>query len=164
MKKNDRDDAERICDLLRVNLLPECYMLPTDIRELRRVLYYRNMVLRQVTQMKNKISGLLMEVGEPLAPSWNIWPILMADWWLASVGARPPGRLRSETDWSAGIAAPGRPILAIVKIKKEWPWVCRPHRYRRCLMFFSFLTWFALTANKIHGINLCAYFEHLRHC
>jgi len=64
-KKNDRDDAERICDLLRVNLLPECYMLPAEIRELRRVLRYRNMVMSNATQMKNKISGLLMEVGEP---------------------------------------------------------------------------------------------------
>ncbi len=64
-KKNDRDDAERICDLLRVNLLPECYMLPAEIRELRRVLRYRNMMVRNASQMKNKISGLLMEVGEP---------------------------------------------------------------------------------------------------
>jgi transposase len=64
-KKNDRADAERICDLLRVDLLPECYMLPTEIRELRRVLRYRNMVVRNASQMKNKIAGLLMEVGEP---------------------------------------------------------------------------------------------------
>ena len=26
-KKNDRADAEKIADLLRVNLLPECHML-----------------------------------------------------------------------------------------------------------------------------------------
>ncbi len=37
-KKNDRDDAEKIVDLLRVNLFPECHMLPEDIRELRRIL------------------------------------------------------------------------------------------------------------------------------
>jgi len=63
-KKNDRDDAERICDLLRVDLLPECYMLSAEIRELRRVLRYRNMVVRNASQMKNKVAGLLMEVGE----------------------------------------------------------------------------------------------------
>lgn len=63
-KKNDRADAERICDLLRVDLLPECYMLSAEIRELRRVLRYRNMVVRNASQMKNKIAGLLMEVGE----------------------------------------------------------------------------------------------------
>lgn len=37
-KKNDRADAEKIADLLRVNLLPECHMMPEELRELRRVL------------------------------------------------------------------------------------------------------------------------------
>jgi len=30
-KKNDRDDAEKIADLLRVNLLPECHMASEEI-------------------------------------------------------------------------------------------------------------------------------------
>jgi transposase len=63
-KKNDQLDATKIADLLRCNLFPECYMAPTEIRELRRVLRYRNMILCQSVKMKNKISGLLMEVGE----------------------------------------------------------------------------------------------------
>lgn len=62
-KKNDRADAEKIADLLRVNLLPECHMLSEDIRELRRVLRYRNHIVRTAVNMQNKISGLLMEVG-----------------------------------------------------------------------------------------------------
>lgn len=62
-KKNDRADAEKIADLLRVNLLPECYMLPPDIRELRRVLRYRSHIVRTAVKMQNKMSGLLMEVG-----------------------------------------------------------------------------------------------------
>lgn len=62
-KKNDRADAEKICDLLRVDLLPECYMAPTELRELRRVLRFRNMTVRTAVMMKNKVSGLLMEVG-----------------------------------------------------------------------------------------------------
>jgi len=64
-KKNDRLDADKICDLLRCDLLPECYMAPREIRELRRVLRYRNLLLREAVRMKNKISGLLLEVGEP---------------------------------------------------------------------------------------------------
>ncbi|WP_277057758.1 IS110 family transposase [Trichlorobacter lovleyi] len=62
-KKNDREDAEKICDLLRVDLLPQCYMAPQELRELRRVLRYRNHVVRMATTVKNKMSGLLMEVG-----------------------------------------------------------------------------------------------------
>lgn len=62
-KKNDRVDAQKISDLLRCNLLPECYMSPSWIRELRRMLRYRNMIVREAVRMKNKISGLLMETG-----------------------------------------------------------------------------------------------------
>jgi len=62
-KKNDRADAEKIADLLRANLLPECHMLSEELRELRRILRYRNMIVRTATKMKNKMSGLLMEVG-----------------------------------------------------------------------------------------------------
>ena len=45
-KKNDKADAETIADLLRVNLLPECQMLSEKIRELRRILRYRNHLVR----------------------------------------------------------------------------------------------------------------------
>ena len=62
-KKNDRADAEKLADLLRVNLLPECTMMSEELRELRRILRYRNMVVRTAVKMKNKMSGLLMEVG-----------------------------------------------------------------------------------------------------
>lgn len=64
-KKNDRIDATKIADLLRVDLLPECYMASEQTRQLRRVLRYRTMIVGQATRMKNKVSGLLMEVGEP---------------------------------------------------------------------------------------------------
>ena len=62
-KKNDRADAEKIADLLRVDLLPECYMLSEEIRELRRILRYRTHIVRTAVKMQNKMSGLLMEVG-----------------------------------------------------------------------------------------------------
>ncbi len=62
-KKNDRADADKIADLLRVNLLPECTMLPEEIRELRRILRYLNHVVQTAVKMQNKMSGLLMEVG-----------------------------------------------------------------------------------------------------
>src|SRR5271163_4274049 len=62
-KKNDRIDASKICDCLRCDFLPECYMASTAIRERRRTLRYRNLLVRQMVQTKNKISMLLMEAG-----------------------------------------------------------------------------------------------------
>jgi len=62
-RKNDRIDASKICDCLRCDFLPECYMASTAIRERRRTLRYRNLLVRQMVQMKIKISALLMESG-----------------------------------------------------------------------------------------------------
>ncbi len=68
-KKNDISDAEKICDLLRVDLLPECYMAPTELRELRRLLRYRTHIIKTSTRVKNKISGILMECGSEYTKS-----------------------------------------------------------------------------------------------
>lgn len=62
-KKNDAADAEKIADLLRCDLLPECYMAPEKYRNLRRILRHRNFLVREAVKMKNKTAGLLMEVG-----------------------------------------------------------------------------------------------------
>jgi transposase len=62
-KKNDRIDARKLADALRCDLLPECYMAPPEIRDLRRVLRYRNLLVRESVRLQNKGAGLLMEVG-----------------------------------------------------------------------------------------------------
>src|SRR3989442_3942473 len=62
-KKNDRIDAGKIADCLRCDFLPECHMASTAIRDRRRTLRYRHLLVRQMVQMKNRISGLLMETG-----------------------------------------------------------------------------------------------------
>jgi transposase len=61
--KHDRLDARKIADLVRCNLLPSCYVGPVEMRDLRRLLRYRNTVLKHAVQLKNKMSGMLMEVG-----------------------------------------------------------------------------------------------------
>jgi transposase len=52
-----------IADMLRCNMLPDCYMAPAEFRERRRTLRYRNLLVRQSVQMKNRIAGMLMETG-----------------------------------------------------------------------------------------------------
>ena len=64
-KKNDRVDAQKISDLLRCNYFPECYLASREIRDRRRVLRYRNLLVRQSVQAKNRISSMLMETGVP---------------------------------------------------------------------------------------------------
>jgi transposase len=62
-KKNDKIDASKIADCLRCDFLPECHMASTEIRDRRRVLRYRHLLVRQMVQTKNRVSGLLMETG-----------------------------------------------------------------------------------------------------
>ena len=49
-KKNDKIDAGKIADCLRCDFLPECHMASTEIRDRRRVLRYRHLVVRQMVQ------------------------------------------------------------------------------------------------------------------
>jgi len=67
--KNDRIDAELLASLLRADLFPSCHMASPQVRELRRVLRYRNFLVLEATRMKNKATGLLMEVGVEYAKS-----------------------------------------------------------------------------------------------
>jgi transposase len=62
-KKNDRVDARKISDLLRCNYFPECHIASREIRDRRRVLRYRNLIVRQSVQMKNRVGSMLMETG-----------------------------------------------------------------------------------------------------
>jgi transposase len=62
-KKNDTIDASKIADCLRCDFLPECHMASTEIRDRRRILRYRHLLVKQMVQTKNRVSGLLMETG-----------------------------------------------------------------------------------------------------
>ncbi len=62
-KKNDRVDASKLADALRCDWFPECYMAEPWVRELRRILRYRNLLVREAARLKIKTASLLMEVG-----------------------------------------------------------------------------------------------------
>ena len=66
--KSDAIDAQTLANLLRADLFPACHMASPLVRELRRVLRYRNFLVRQATAMKNKTTGILMEVGVQYDP------------------------------------------------------------------------------------------------
>src|SRR5437763_15530732 len=62
-KKNDRIDAGKIAGCLRCDFLTECHMVSTEIRNRRRTMRYGHLLVRQMVQMKNRVSGLLLETG-----------------------------------------------------------------------------------------------------
>ena len=56
-KKNDRVDASKIADCLRCDFLPACYMAPGPVREGRRTLRYRNLLVRQAAAIEEQDGG-----------------------------------------------------------------------------------------------------------
>jgi len=57
--KTDRNDAYRLATLLRVRLLPECYVPSGDCRELRELVRARASLRRMSTRIKNQIHAVL---------------------------------------------------------------------------------------------------------
>lgn len=63
-KKSDRNDASRIADLLRgEDLFPSVYVPPRKYWELRMLMRYRNLLVRESTRFKNRLACCLMEMG-----------------------------------------------------------------------------------------------------
>ena len=100
-KKNDRIDASKIADCLRCDFLPECHMASTKIRDRRRTLRYRHLLVRQMVQMKNRVSGLLLETGvahnKQRLHQVKYFRELMTDNQEVSDSVRPLLRLSHET-------------------------------------------------------------------
>jgi transposase len=61
--KSDKIDARKLADIVRCNLIPSCYVPPPMVRNLRRLMRWRERIKRQVVQTKNRIACTLMEVG-----------------------------------------------------------------------------------------------------
>ncbi len=60
-KKKNIGSMPKSSDCLRCDFLPHCYMASTESRERRRTLRYRNLLVRQIVQLQNRITRLLME-------------------------------------------------------------------------------------------------------
>ncbi|MCX6748306.1 MAG: IS110 family transposase, partial [Candidatus Pacearchaeota archaeon] len=61
--KTDSVDASTLADLLRANLVAESYIPSRDIRKLRDVVRQRSSLVKERTQIKNKIHAILIRHG-----------------------------------------------------------------------------------------------------
>jgi len=61
--KNDKVDAAILGQLLRADLLPEAWIAPKDVRELRALLRHRVALVRLGTQMRNRIHAVVADHG-----------------------------------------------------------------------------------------------------
>lgn len=61
--KNDKVDARTLAHLLRANLLPEAWIAPPDVRDLRALLRHRARLVRLQSTLKIRIHAVLADRG-----------------------------------------------------------------------------------------------------
>jgi transposase len=88
--KSDHDDAELLADLVRVRYLPEVWLAPTETRELRRLVRYRQQLKRNRAEIKLQIRALLRE--ERINPPANAWTKAWRQWLDDSTALSPAAR------------------------------------------------------------------------
>jgi|SRR5271166_1084937 len=67
--KNDERDASDLADLLRMGRLPEAWIAPPEIRELREITRYRHKLVKARTSLKDQVHGVLAKLGIPVTHS-----------------------------------------------------------------------------------------------
>ena len=99
--KTDKVDANTLADLLRANLVAESYIPPKEIRVLRELARERKTIVKQQTQLKNKIRMLLIRRGEVL-PTVTFSIIALS--WLHEKGGIIAQYARLLEDYQAELA------------------------------------------------------------
>jgi transposase len=61
--KNDKVDAAILAQLLRADLLPEAWIAPAEVRQLRALLRHRVALVRLCTQLRNRIHAVVADHG-----------------------------------------------------------------------------------------------------
>jgi transposase len=67
--KNDQRDAADLADLLRMGRLPEAWIAPPEIRELRELTRYRHRLVQARTSVKDQVHAVLAKLGVPVTHS-----------------------------------------------------------------------------------------------
>jgi transposase len=87
--KNDKVDAAILAQLLRADLLPEAWIAPAKVRDLRALLRHRISLVRLGTQMRNRIHAVAADHGYDRSASYWTGP---DRGWLAELDLPPASR------------------------------------------------------------------------
>ncbi len=87
--KNDKVDAATLAQLLRADLLPEAWIAPPEVRQLRALLRHRAGLVRLGTQQRNRIHAVVADFGFDRSGSYLSGP---GRGWLAGLELPPVSR------------------------------------------------------------------------
>jgi transposase len=114
--KNDKVDARTLAHLLRADLLPEAWLAPREVRDLRMLLRHRARIVRYGTSLKTRIHAVLADQGVRITVPklWN-GP---GRRWLANVQLAPTQRAVVD-DLLALLDATSEPIARLEREIQE---------------------------------------------
>jgi transposase len=93
--KNDKVDAAILAQLLRADLLPEAWIAPPEVRQLRALLRHRIALVRLRTLLRNRIHAVVADYGLDRPGGYWTGP---GRAWLASLDLPPVSRQVVEDD------------------------------------------------------------------
>lgn len=94
--KSDKHDAIRLAKLLAANLIPEVWVPPPHVRELRALIAHRRALVKQRTAVKNRLHSVLHR-QHISPPDGDLCAAHNRDWW-HSLDLSPTERLRLRQD------------------------------------------------------------------
>jgi transposase len=95
--KTDKGDSFLISDLNRVGYLPEVWLAPESIRELRSLVRYRNQQIQERTRIKLRIQAILRDQRIVRPKQFGLWT-KKGIAWLSSLRSN----LQEQTSWIMG--------------------------------------------------------------
>ena len=78
--KTDYSDARLLADLERVGYLPQVWLAPEEVRELRRLVRYRQQLAKERRDVKLRIGALLREQRLPQPTTCQKWTVAWLKW------------------------------------------------------------------------------------
>ena len=97
--KNDEKDAGDLADLLRLGRLPEAWIAPGEIRELRELTRYRIKLVRLRTSGKDQVHAVLAKLGVPVTCT-DIFGVWGNTWLDHTAICAPHFRQQWPPDWN----------------------------------------------------------------
>lgn len=106
--KTDYSDARMLADLERVGYLPRVWLAPEEVRELRRLVRYRQTLVREQRTLKLRIGGALREARQRPPEESNPWTKAWVAWIQNMATLSPNARLVIE-----------RQLARLVQLRQE---------------------------------------------
>lgn len=91
--KTDYSDARLLADLERVGYLPRVWLAPEEVRELRRLVRYRQSLTKERRNLKLQIGATLREARQKTPAELNPWTQAWLRWVKSSTQLSPNARL-----------------------------------------------------------------------